>query len=112
MQRLNTTELLVRSDGTIETIGDPPAGISELGDTTRTRVSNILPVYATKRAVFLALRWTFGETGLVAKWTRTWEGPWACTLFETGEQVVRTHRSDCVAWEHERLSELMSNEKP
>lgn len=104
---MRTQDLFIRSDGQIQVIGDPPEALAEMGERVCNRASNILPVAWGKRCAFLLLRALFGERGRVAEWTRQWRGPWTSRLFATGETYTHWSRWACVAWEHERLEELM-----
>jgi len=98
------TSIIIRPGGEILSLGELPLELE--GNQTRTRVSNILPVNRVKRAAFLMLRLVFGERGQVAAWTRSWSGPWTCTLFHNGETYTHASRQMCVEWEHERLEEI------
>lgn len=102
--------MFIRVDGQIETIGDPPLEMEQIGDCWRQRASSIVPVHLGKRIAFLLLRVIFGERGITAEWTRQWHGPWLCELYATGETYVHQSRRCCLAWEHKRLEEIMEQQ--
>lgn len=87
-------------DGTARTMDAIPF---HLGVKSRKRVSNILPVRPDKRAVFLLLRWVFGEDGVAAAWTRKWSGPWEATILETREKFNHPERQACLEWERNKI---------
>ena len=110
MLGMKTQELFVRSDGTIQVIGDAPQELAGMGERVCNRASNILPVRRGKRAMFLLLRLLFGERGRVAEFTRRWQGPWIAMLFATGETYMHQSRLCCLDWEHRRLNQILSTQ--
>lgn len=103
-----TENLLVRSDGTIQAIGDLRLEIRELGRCTKKRATRIVPVHRGKRFAFLLLRSFFGDHGDIAAWTREWSGPWLAVIFATQESFTAQDRADCIRWEQERLMRHLS----
>lgn len=103
---MKTQNLFVRSDGTIQVVGDMPL---ELGDPVTHRASSIVPLHRGKRLAFMLLREIFGERGHIAAWTRTWHGPWIGLLFATNESYVHQSRWVVLKWEHQRLEKLMES---
>lgn len=81
-----------------------PAGV--FGPVTRIRASHILPVNRLKRLAFRCLRWTFGERGRIAAWTRSWSGPWQVRWAHDLGAVAYIHpsRRACLDWEHRQLN--------
>lgn len=93
---------IILSNGTIKTIGRPPF---ELPTTilSKRRVSTITPVFFPQKQAFRFLRWVFGEEGRVARFTRTWSGPWIVKILATGEWSVFFKRQAAIDWELEQL---------
>lgn len=90
-------------DGTAQYLKTVDVYLTELGNTTTTRASHILPVHPLKRAAFIALRVFFGERGRVAEWTRQWYGPWEAHIIATGKRFQHASRRVCLAWERDQI---------
>lgn len=99
--------MLVREDGSIQTLGDPPPEIASLGTVKRKRISHIRPVQQPKRAAFIALRWLFGDRGKVAAWTRTWQCRWEVQFIGMAERCVFKSRTNAVGWEYLMAERMM-----
>lgn len=95
----------------IQAVGEMPVEIKSIGTSRQTRMSNVLPVNRIKRAAFLLLRACFGERGRIAEWTRQWQGPWCSKIFTTGECFTHQSRRVVLAWEHQRLEQLIESGK-
>ena len=59
--------------------------IAKVGDRDRFKVparraSRVEPADLLRRAIFLILRAACGDSGRVAAWTRTWQGPWRARM--------------------------------
>lgn len=97
--------LWLKDDGTIEYLGHH--NLDDLGleveEVQRRRVSLILPVNPFLRALFILLRRTFGETGSVADWTRTWTCQWRVTSQLLPVEFQHTDRGVCERWERDEL---------
>jgi len=50
------------------------------GKQSKRRASHVEPVNVVLRPAFHVLRWAFGESGRVAKWTRHWACKWRVNL--------------------------------
>lgn len=102
--------IFIKPGGEMIFLGDAPQELADLGTGTRRRASSIVPLHRGRRFLFLLLRAIFGERGITAEFTRSWQGPWLCVLFETGETFIHQSRRCCIKWEHERLEQLMEEE--
>jgi hypothetical protein len=96
--------LSLRPDGTLETLGGDDFPLSALGPATVERVSRLYPVNPAKRLIFKALRFTFGEKGRIADFTRSFKGPWEATILRTGERFIGKNRAVCLQWEAATLA--------
>lgn len=95
--------IILLHDGTIKTIGKPPFNLP-VRTLSKRRVSTITPMWAPKKQAFWLLRKIFGDDGLVAAYTRTWNGPWLVRIIATGEWSVFNRREFAVDWEMEQLN--------
>lgn len=96
-------------NGDIKVIDADGLPLTELGPVTVRRVSRIVPVNLFKRAAFYLLRWTCGERGKAAAWTRTWHGPFRVRMFVGGAYTAKTRR-EAVEWEIKQVNERIENE--
>ena len=97
--------ITIKRDGTIETMDEVPFEELQLQVATisQERVSHIWPANLVKHIAFRLLRWAFGDTGLIAQWTRNWRGPWTVVIIASREAYTHPSRRVCVAWEKEKL---------
>jgi len=82
-------------------IADPRLPMDELGQATKRRASNVLPCNHLLRAVFRRLRDRYGETGVVAWFTRRWPCKWIVDLTPSGGGFYGPfrHREAAIAFE-------------
>lgn len=90
-------------DGSVTALNTDALPLRELGRVTLTRYSRILPLHPVKRAAFRLLRFTCGDQGAIAAWTRTWRGPWRAVILSTGASFTHASRAECLRWEHEQF---------
>ena len=76
---MNSVSFTIRPDGTIESLDD-----LSFGPTTVRRASHIEPTSAVLRWAFHALRYVFGESGVVSDWTRVWSVEWRVNMGPSG----------------------------
>ena len=100
----------VGDDGSLNFIADQALdGLQDAGKTTIKRASHVLPVNRPLRAIFRWLRDRFGETGLIATFTRRWPCLWQADLAPSNGPVLgpfrnRQHAIDAeVRWLQENL---------
>lgn len=90
--------ITLKPNGSVEWVGDAPFTLP-VTNVRKRRVSRIVPVNLWKRVCFRLLRLCFGDEGRVAKWTRTWSGPWRGRILATGETFEDGNRLCVIAWE-------------
>ena len=92
-----------KRDGSMEFLGDPPPNMV-LPRISKTRFSEIVPVFLPARWLFRLLRWAFGEDGRCAEWTRHWPCEWKGTILmgsHKGETMRHWNRWSILQWERE-----------
>ncbi len=93
------TQLLIKRDGSIAWLGDLPMKLP--GRKFTKRFSEITPVRIDLFILFRLLRFTFGERGKVAAWTRTWLCEWRMKILSTGYTEKSWSRRVLIEREHE-----------
>src|SRR5690349_24541289 len=99
--------IYIDSSGAIRSVGDVPHDLEQIGTVVRKRASSIVPLNRWHRLWFLVLRSCFGERGIVAEWTRSWDCVWLCTIYETGQQCINPSRRAVLQWERAQLEKLL-----
>jgi len=102
---MKTEIITISKDGkSVEFIEGQSSLNLPLGNGKRTRLSHIRPEKFWKKAAFIFLRKSFGDTGRIAGWTRTWKCEWRATIISTGQTEVFDTRDEAIAWELEILN--------
>jgi hypothetical protein len=95
----------------IEWLAPPPFKVP-MKKQTRQRFSVIEPTDPILRLWFKFLRWTFGEDGRVAAWTRRWLCIWTGRILlgtHRGEEFTSPFRQAVLDWEKEKFCEPKFN---
>lgn len=108
--------LHISTDGTVRFVAEPTAlRIAEgLGEIKSRRASRIVPACPRRRLAFQILRVIFGDSGRVATWTRTWQGPWEVRFTDSPSRVSFSHasRAECLKWEVQQLNHQLQRTPP
>ena len=91
----------LKNDGTTSIIYHPATqvGIADrlsdcLGEISGDhRGGHCYPAWWVARVAFQAMRRLFGNTGIVAEWTRHWDCPWVVVRADNGEPLPGMYRS-------------------
>lgn len=89
-----------KRNGSIEFLNPPPF---KAAVDTRKRFSEIVPSNRLLRTLFRTLRFTFGERGAVAVWTRHWSCRWKMEILQGPQKGYKQ-------WSEDRL-ELIDKER-
>lgn len=93
--------IVIESDGTTRMIDSPLVAALQLGVAAKRRASHVLPANHLLRSVFRRLRDRYGETGVVAWFTRRWPCRWIADLSPVSGPSFGPfrHRADAIAAE-------------
>lgn len=91
-----------RRTGTLEFLHHPGF---DVGKTTRSRFSEIVPVKPWLRVPFRILRLLFGDTGRMSAWTRIWKCRWRLEILQ-GKHRGAWFESNSRQWLLDREKEI------
>lgn len=86
--------------------------LESIGPVTKQRASHVEPARPLRRLLFRSLRMIFGESGLVAAWTRRMQGPWMVRIDGSGTLFRHASREVCIAWEIDYLQQKLQEPVP
>jgi hypothetical protein len=101
------TVLINKRTGMIEWLAPPPFKVP-VKHQTKQRFSEIVPTDPIRCFAFRLLRFTFGEEGKVAAFTRRWLCIWTGRILigpHRGEEMTSPFRQAVLDWEKEKFCE-------
>lgn len=97
---------LLKETGEVQYLTTPPIPVASRRK--KIRFSEIIPTNLLLRTVFRFIRFTFGEDGRLAEWTRNWQCEKVAIILigrNRGKRMVSHSRQALVDWEHEQFFE-------
>jgi hypothetical protein len=90
-------QIVIDTHGDVRAVDSPLVAALDLGTAVKRRASNVVPKNRLLRALFRHLRDCYGETGVVAAFTRRWPCLWIADLTPSGGGVYGPFRRRAAA---------------